>query len=264
MKKIFLGSLLVATTLFGGDVLAVVNGVKIKKSEIDEVLKAQHITYDKLPTQYKKRVLSDIITQALLIQKAEKSGIEKSKEFKEELDKIKKQVALKLFLKKKLESFKISDKEIKNFYEKNRDIMFKIPSQIKARHILVSKESEALKLIDELKKIPQNRVEEKFIELAKKYSKGPSGKNGGELGWFNKRKMIPTFSEAAFKLNKGAFSLKPVKTRFGWHIIFVEDKKEGGYISLDKVKDKIAEQLKLKKLKNYIETIKKSANIEYK
>jgi len=264
MKKLLVGSVLLVSSLFAGDVLAVVNGTKITTTEIDQLLAPQKVTYEQLPAQYKKQVLDKIITEALLIQKAENSGIDKTLEYQEALNKLKKQLALKLFLKQKVDSFKVSDKEVKDFYNKNKDIMFKQAPEVKARHILVKTEAEAQKIIDELKNVPQSKLEDKFIELAKKYSTGPSGKSGGELGFFTKEKMIPAFSKVAFSLNKGSISLQPVKTRFGWHIIYVEDKKDGGYIPFNEVKNKIKQQLQLKKLGDYIKNLKAKADIQYK
>ncbi len=264
MKKLVLGSLVLVGSLFANsDVLASVNGEKVTKSEINEVLKAQKITYDQLPAEYKQKILDDVITQALLIQTAEKSGIENSKEFKKELAKVKKQLALRVFVKQKLNSISITEKEAKVFYDKNKDLMFKQPAQVKARHILVKSKEEAERIIAELRKTPKSKLEEKFIELAKTKSVGPSGKMGGELGWFTKDKMIPAFSEVAFKLNKGDITLKPVHTRFGWHIIYIEDKKSGGYVPFEKAKAMIIQQLKVKKLKEYVDSIKEKANIKY-
>ena len=88
MKKLILGSLLVASSLFAGDVLVVVNGTKITKTEVNNLLKAQKITYDQLPPQYQKQILDKIITEALLIQKPQNSGVENTKLYKEELDKL--------------------------------------------------------------------------------------------------------------------------------------------------------------------------------
>jgi len=264
MKKIILGSLFIASSLFAGEVLAVVNGEKVTKSEINSVLKAQKVTYDKLPPKIKRKVLDDIITNALMIQQAEKSGIEKTKEYQNELKILKKQLALRVFLKQKIDSIKISDAEARNFYNKNKEIMFKQPAEVKARHILVKTKQEAQKIIRELRNIPKNQLDAKFAELAKKYSTGPSGKMGGELGWFSKDKMIPSFSKVAFSLNKGEVSPQPVKTRFGWHVIYVQDKKTGGYIPFTKIKNKIKQQLKLQKLQEYIKQVKAKANIQYK
>ena len=264
MKKIVLGSLIAISSLMANDVLAVVNGEKITKTEINEVLAPQHITYDKLPAQYKKQILDKIITDDLLIQKAENSGIEKTKAYKQKLQKIKKQLALEVYLKNKLAKIKISDSEAREFYNKNKDIMFKQQAQVKARHILVKTKAEAEKLINELRHTPQSKLEARFIELAKKYSTGPSAPTGGELGWFSAKQIVPAFSKVAFKLNKGQITLQPVHTRFGWHIIYVEDKKINSYIPFNQIKDKIKQQLKLKKLAEFVKQIKQNANIQYK
>ena len=264
MKKIVLGSLIAISSLMANDVLAVVNGEKVTKSEINEVLAPQHITYDKLPAQYKKQVLDRIITDALLIQKAENSGVENTQEYKRELAKLKKQLALRIFLKNKLAKITVWDSEAKHFYNKNKDLMFKQPAQVKARHIVVKTKAEAEKLINELKRVPQSQLESKFAELAKEYSIGPSGREGGELGWFTKKQMVPAFSQAAFALNKGQITLQPVHTRFGWHIIYVEDKKSNSYIPFNKVKDRIKQQLKLQKLGKFVKQLKAQANIQYK
>jgi len=264
MKKLVLGSLILVGSVFASnDVLASVNGEKVTKAEINQLLKAKRTSYDKLPAQYKQKVLDNVITQALLIQKAERSGIENTKEFKKELAKVKRQLALRVFLKQKLDNIAVSQKEAKAFYNKNKDLMFKQPAEIKARHILVKTKAEAENIIAELRQIPKSKLEAKFIELAKTKSVGPSGKMGGELGWFSKAKMIPSFSEAAFKLNKGDITLTPVHTRFGWHIIYVQDKKNGGYAPFEKVKPFIIQQLKIKKLKKYVDSIKDRANIKY-
>jgi parvulin-like peptidyl-prolyl isomerase len=86
-------------------------------------------------------------------------------------------------------------------------------SKITARHILVEKQSHALKIIYELKEGA------KFDDLARKYSKCPSGKRGGNLGAFGKGQMVKPFETAAFNLKVGEVSKEPVKTQFGYHII---------------------------------------------
>ncbi len=264
MKRLVLGSLVLASSVFASsDVLASVNGEKVTKAQINQLLKSRRVTYDKLPVQYRQKILDDIISQVLLIQKAEKSGVENTKEFKKELAKVRKQLALRVFLQQKLASIAVSEKEAKAFYDKNKDLMFKQPAEVKARHILVKTKAEAENIIAVLKKTPKNKLEAKFIELAKTKSVGPSGKMGGELGWFSKAKMIPSFSEAAFKLNIGDITLAPVHTRFGWHVIYVQDKKSEGYVPFEKVKAVIIQQLKIKKLKKYVDSIKAKANIKY-
>ena len=91
-------------------------------------------------------------------------------------------------------------------------------TSVKASHILVETKSQA----DFIK----SKIDggESFESMAKKYSKCPSGKSGGDLGYFEKGQMVPEFEDAAFELPVGKVS-EPVKTEFGWHIIKVYDKK---------------------------------------
>jgi len=92
-------------------------------------------------------------------------------------------------------------------------------TEYKARHILVKEETEAVAIIAELDKGGD------FAELAKTKSTGPSGIQGGDLGWFSSDQMVPPFSEAVDKLEKGSYTKTPVQTQFGWHVIILEDKR---------------------------------------
>lgn len=90
--------------------------------------------------------------------------------------------------------------------------------KIQAAHILVKDEAQAKSLTQELNSGGD------FGKLAKKFSTCPSGKNGGDLGWFGRNKMVPEFEKAAFGGRKGDI-VGPVKTQFGYHIIKVIDRK---------------------------------------
>ncbi len=90
--------------------------------------------------------------------------------------------------------------------------------EVKASHILVKTEQEAIDLY--------NKINEglAFEEAAKDYSLCPSGQEGGDLGYFGRGMMVKPFEDAAFELEVGKVS-NPVKTQFGWHLILVTDKK---------------------------------------
>ena len=90
--------------------------------------------------------------------------------------------------------------------------------QVNAAHILVKTEKEAKELKEEIIK------GKSFADIAKKHSSCPSGKKGGDLGWFGKGQMVAAFENAAFNANKGDL-VGPVKTDFGWHLILVKDQK---------------------------------------
>ena len=114
----------------------------------------------------------------------------------------------------------------------------------------------------------QKKLKDEFTALAKEKSVGPSGSNGGELGWFTKEKMVPEFSTAAQKLAVGTITKAPVKTNYGYHIIYLDDKKASAVLEYDKVKDRLKQDLIQQKFakeaKDEAVKLKKKAKIEYK
>jgi peptidyl-prolyl cis-trans isomerase C len=91
--------------------------------------------------------------------------------------------------------------------------------EVHAVHILCKTEKKALEVQEKLATGQEN-----FAEMARKYSQCPSSKSGGDLGWFGKGKMVPEFEKAAFEGEKGKV-LGPVKSKFGYHLIKVMDRK---------------------------------------
>ncbi|WOE70553.1 peptidyl-prolyl cis-trans isomerase [Hydrogenimonas thermophila] len=271
MKKIILAGLSAATlalSLPAADTLATVNGHKITKEDVQTVLNSMgaRTTYDALPDDIKRKVLDQIIEQQLLQEKALKSGIEKSKEYKEALDKLKKKLALDIWMKKELDKIQVSDKEAKKVYEEHKN-SFQRPESVHARHILLKTEEEAKKVIEELSKTPKSKLKSKFEELAKTKSTGPSASRGGDLGTFGRGQMVKPFSDAAFALKAGEFTKQPVKTQFGYHVIYVEEKNPAQTIPFEQVKDRIKQNLKMEKFKDKIQEIAKGlrskAKIKY-
>ncbi len=261
MKKLIiatLGAATLALSLPAADVLATVNGTKITKETVQRVLNSMgaQTTYDALPDDVKKKVLDQVIEQQLLEEKAIKSGIEKDPEYKDALEKLKKKLALDVWMKKQLDAIKISDAEAKKGYEEHKSA-FQRPEMVHARHILVKTEAEAKEIIDTLKKTPKSQLKAKFEELAKSKSTGPSASRGGDLGTFAREQMVKPFSDAAFALKAGEFTQKPVKTQFGYHVIYVEEKKPAQTVPFEEVKDRIKENLKMEKFKEKIQSIAK-------
>ncbi|MDD5025497.1 MAG: peptidyl-prolyl cis-trans isomerase [Methanoregula sp.] len=91
-------------------------------------------------------------------------------------------------------------------------------TQARASHILVKTEADAQRM---MKRINDG---EDFAEVAKRFSSCPSGKKGGDLGWFGKGQMVPEFEQVAFENEPGKV-VGPVKTQFGYHVIKVTGKK---------------------------------------
>jgi len=259
MKKLIIAGLSAATlalSLPAADVLATVNGHKITKEDVQSVLNAMgaRTNYDALPDDVKKKVLDQVIEQQLLQEKALESGIEKDKEYKEALEKLKKKLALDIWVKKQLDAIEVSDAEAKKAYEEHKNA-FQRPETVHARHILVKTEAEAKQIIEELEKTPKSKLKTKFEELAKAKSTGPSAPRGGDLGTFGRGQMVKPFSDAAFALKAGEFTRTPVKTQFGYHVIYVEEKHPAQTVPFDEVKERIKQNLKMEKFKENIKKV---------
>ncbi|QEL24795.1 peptidylprolyl isomerase [Bosea sp. F3-2] len=125
-----------------------------------------------------------------------------------------------------------------------------------ARHILVEDEAQAKAVVERLKK------GEDFAKVATDVSKDPgSGKEGGDLGWFTKDRMVPEFAEAAFKLKKGEVS-EPVKSQFGWHIIKLEEKRTKPLPDFAAVKPQIDQYLERKAQQDLVLALREKAKVE--
>lgn len=180
----------------------------------------------------KKEMLETMIIRELILQEASKEGIENTPDVKAKLDELRKRLVVEAYLKKKVEEqAKVSDEELKKFYEENKD-KFKTGDQVKASHILVKSEKEAKDVLAQLK------AGGNFEELAKKLSTDGAASKGGDLGWFSKGSMIPEFEKVAFAMKENETS-GVVKTKFGYHIIKLTGKRAAGERTFDDVKEQI-------------------------
>ena len=128
--------------------------------------------------------------------------------------------------------------------------------EVHARHILVETEDQAKEVVKRLVK------GEDFAKLSAELSKDPgSGKQGGDLGWFTRERMVPEFADVAFKTATGQISA-PVKTQFGWHVLKVEEKRLHQPPKLEDVKDQIAQYLERKAQQDIILGLRAKAKIE--
>ena len=128
--------------------------------------------------------------------------------------------------------------------------------EIKASHILMDTESEAIDVINML------NDGDDFAELAKNKSTGPSGPSGGDLGWFKRGQMVPPFEKAAFSLNKNEITQRPVQTQFGWHVIKIFDKRIPEAPSYENMKSKLIQDLERKIVSKKIQDLRNDALIE--
>ena len=236
-------------------VFATVNGEEITQADID-------LFYQELPDQMKQipveqvqnQILDRLIDQQLILEQAKKAGLDKRPDIERKLAYEKTKILNESYLEIVLEK-EVTAERIREVY--NRAIALeKKREEVKARHILVKTEAEALDIINALKRGGD------FISLAKERSTGPSGKNGGDLGFFTADQMVPPFSKAAYALRKGETSDKPVQTQFGWHVIKVEDRRLAGARPFEELEPQIREQLVTKAYEKIIQQFRKTAKIE--
>jgi len=246
-----------------GKTLAEVNGTKITVKDFNAEVEnlPPYIRPMAQTPEGKKELLESMVVRELVLEQAKKDGIDKSKEVVTRLEDLKKRVVVEAFVRKKIEQdIKISDDEMKKFYDQNKD-KFKSGEQVKASHILVKSESSAQDILSQLKKGAS------FEELARKNSADASAAKGGDLGWFSKGTMVPEFDKVAFGLKDGELS-NVVKTPYGFHIIKVTGKRAAGVRSFDEVKDQIKAAMMPAKqqevLQQLKESLKKNAKISIK
>jgi peptidyl-prolyl cis-trans isomerase C len=164
----------------------------------------------------------------------------------------------------------VTDAEAKKFYDENKD-KFKREESARASHILIGVDEKASaedrKKAKEKAESIRKRIAagEDFATLAKSESTCPSASRGGDLGFFAKGQMVPEFEKAAFALKPGEVS-NVVETKFGYHIIKLQEKKPAGSVTFDEAKKNIEEYLKAQKIRegvnSYLAQLRKQAKIE--
>ncbi|PAF49797.1 peptidylprolyl isomerase [Helicobacter sp. 12S02232-10] len=273
MKKSIV-SLILASTMCvgfaGAKTLATVDGIAITEKDFDMIKqRVPNFNFNDLDKNQQKALVEQAINNILIEKEAKKEKIQNSADFKSAVDAFEKQLLVELWAKKQAEVIgktKIPDAELKKYYDEHKQDF--VQQEAHARHILVKTEEQAKKIISELNKTPKAKVEAKFIELANKESIDPNTKNtqnGGDLGNFQKNRMDPEFAKATFDLKPGTYTKTPIKTQFGYHIIYLIKKNDPVTPTFDQAKRTIEDILKNKefeeRMKNKINELKKSAKI---
>lgn len=217
--------------------LATVNGKNITEYDIEVLLRSldQQTAMQFYSQDGRNKLLNELISQELFYQEALDNKLEQEEAFKNELENAKVSILKQYAMRKLLSGIKVEEEEIVNYYNEHKE-QFNSPESVRAEHILVPEEDKARDILVELKEGLS------FEEAAKKYSKCPSGANGGDLGYFTKGNMVKEFEDATFSMNVNEIS-EPVKTQFGYHLIKLIDKKEAGVKSFEEVRNELQNRL---------------------
>lgn len=260
MKKVtqLVASLAIVSTMSMAQTLVTVNGTEITQEDVDkELMTATQGRLNQVPpekqAEFRKQVLEQLIAKELVYDDAKKSGLLQAPDFKERYEevtsRIKKEVAIQVWQKREFDKIAISEKEKKDYYDANKE-EFAEDESVRARHILVEKESDAKNIIAQLKPLKGDALKNKFMEIAKEKSTCASAPEGGDLGYFSEGQMVPEFNDKAFSMKAKEITLEPVKTQFGHHVIYVEDKRPKTTRSFSEVKAAIEQRLKVEKAKS--------------
>ncbi|MEW8159321.1 MAG: peptidylprolyl isomerase [Candidatus Thiodiazotropha endolucinida] len=200
-------------------------------------------------------VLNELSNIIIVAQDAEKQGILQRPEVAASVDLLKAKLLTQIAIQDFAGSHEPSEEDIQKAYQE--DYAGQSGNEYKARHILVKEQDEATALIEKLNGGAD------FAELAVEHSTGPTGKNGGDLGWFDVAQMVKPFGDALKTLDKGKYSAAPVETQFGWHVILLEDTRVSEAPSLDSVKGKIVNKLKQVALSDYMQGLRDSSKLVF-
>ncbi len=234
--------------------VATVNGKIIPKSRADALIAEALNQGQTNSEQLRNAVRDELIKREILMQEAQKKGIDKKPEVKVQLDLVRQSVLINMYMQEYIRSHPISDEVLKKEYE-----LIKVQmgdKEYKTRHILVDKEDEAKDIIARLKK------GEKFEDLAKQ-SKDPGSKErGGDNGWAPPSNYVKPFSDAMVKLEKGRYTETPVKSDYGYHVIMLDDTRELKLPSLDEAKPQLIQRLQQQMAFQHIAELRSKSKVE--
>ncbi len=213
-------------------VVARVNGVDIREGDLAVAEEDIGENLPKgTPEQQRDYLIAYVSDLVLVAKAAEGKNLASSPEFGRRVAYLRSKALMEMMLKSEA-SAAATEPEMRKVYDDATKQM-KPQEEVHARHILVETETEANTILADIKKGGD------FAAIAKEKSKDPGAKaEGGDLGYFTADQMVPEFSTAAFKLEKGQLS-EPIKTQFGWHIIKLEDKRAKPVPTFEQVKDQI-------------------------
>ncbi|HEY0060895.1 MAG TPA: peptidylprolyl isomerase [Telluria sp.] len=236
-------------------VVATVNGKPLPSSKIDLAVKqlVAQGKYSDTP-QLRENLKRDLITREIMIQEADRQGFGTRTEVKSALDNARQSVVINALLAAHLKSHPVEEADLRAEYAK---LKAGWPEKdYRARHILVETEDEAKSILAKIK------AGSKFEDMAKQYSKDASAANGGDLDWASPNRYVAEFSRAMTAQAKGAVSDAPVKSRFGYHIIRVDDTRAAKPPAYEDIRQELGEGLQQRKLQAYKEELMKKAKIQ--
>lgn len=187
----------------------------------------------------RKRLLDEMVAGELLYLRGKEDGYDQDPKYLELVEEAKRTILQQFTVQKVLEDVRVEDQDLKDHYEKNKE-QYQAGQTATASHILMTEEAEIKDVKAEID------AGLSFAEAATKYSTCPSKERGGDLGSFEKGRMVPEFEAVAFTQDIGVVS-EPVKTQFGFHLILVNERSEASVKAFEEVAPQINQELTMQK-----------------
>jgi len=235
--------------------VAKVNGVAVPASRMELLMQEQRSRGAPDNAQTRQMLREELVNREVVAQEAQRAGFAKKPEVQSQLELARQGIMVGAYLRDWVQKHPVSDDEVQKEYERAKSQSG--DKEYRARHILVDTEDEAKKLIGDLKKGGS------FAELAQKNSKDPGSKDrGGDLDWNVPAAFDKAFSDAMVGLEKGKYTDAPVHTRFGYHIIQLDDVRQTRFPTLAEVKPRIQQQLTQQKIEELVRGLRAKAKVE--
>ena len=221
----------------GNPVVATFDGKEVKRSDVLNFIAVLPEQVRQLPIENLfPLALDQVIGNMLVDEKASQADLSNDEEVTELLANSRQQIVRNVYLERQIQA-RLTEERLQSAYQEAIAEIDDV-QETRARHILLETEEKAREVIAML----DNDGE--FAALAGEHSVGPTGPNGGDLGYFAEGEMVPAFSDAAFALDVGAYTTEPVQTQFGWHVIMVEDRRAREAPAFEAVRGQLEAQLR--------------------
>jgi peptidyl-prolyl cis-trans isomerase C len=231
---------------------AVVNGQPVPESVLRfYTLATERSNLDDLNAEDRERLLNDVIGLELLAQQAENQGLTSSRTLAAQIELQRLQTLARAMATDLIEKNPPTDAELQAIYDENLPRLS--GQQYRLRHILVETSAEADRVIAQL-----NQGSD-FVALAQERADGPTGPNGGALGWLTIDSMPPSFAAAVESMAVGSYSPQPVQTDSGYHVILLEETQRQEPPTLQDIRDDLVAAAERKRLDDYIKTLRETA-----
>lgn len=233
---------------------AVVNNKPIPTKRVDDFVATLTAQGRPDTPELREAVREELIARELFVQEAEKKGLVRNPEIQNQLEMIRQDVLIRALIRDYLKAKPITDAEISAEYEKLKKESAR--KEYRARHVLVETEDEAKQIVADLKKGAA------FEELAKKSKDTGSAAQGGDLDWNTRDTFVKEFSDAMVALEKGKFTETPVKSQFGWHVIRLDDVRDGAPPPQEQVMPQIRQHLERERVQALQKELRAKAKIQ--